>query len=269
MLEVEINGEKVPAKEAEAVLKEKLVHAEWLDKVDLNNSLFLTHLLCQERMNGILRGMKEKERYNSVSRIFGTEQFSSYGELVHKARMELEERRLAFSQKRGQLIAEEETLEHRIQGIKLEISEFSPASRNNQWSTALHNYEAVFQKAAVSEDEDQVISLIKEAEEQIEALVQERNLLENDTIRRLDLAKDAMTSLQEKLPLLMQWERENHLTQTLDEHLNTIQKLLRLNEEADSFCKTNRSSSKTNSCMRIYSSKQRQFSIEPITYLKR
>ncbi|MGO4182697.1 hypothetical protein AB4Z17_16040 [Paenibacillus sp. TAF43_2] len=235
LLEVEINGEKVPAKEAEVVLKEKLVHAEWLDKVDLNKSLFLTHLLCQERMNGILRGMKEKDRYNSVSRIFGTEQFASYGELVHKARVELEERKLAFSQKRGQLIAEEDTLEHRIQGIKLEISEFSPASRNNQWSTALHNYEAVFQKTAVSEDEDLVILLIKEAEEQIEALVQERNLLENDTIRRLDLAKDAMTSLQEKLPLLMQWERESRLTQTLDEHLNTIQKLLRLNEEADSF----------------------------------
>ncbi|WP_054024821.1 AAA family ATPase [Bacillus sp. FJAT-28004] len=234
-LEVEINGEKVPDYKAEIVLKEKLVHAEWLDKVDLNKSLFLTHLLCQERMNGILRGMKEKERYNSVSRIFGTEQFAVYGDIVHKARIELEERRLAFSQKLGQLTTEEEMLEDRIRGIRMDLTDTSPASRNNQWLSAFHHFVDEFQISPVSEDQDQVTNFIKIAEAQVELLEQERIYLEEDTFRRLELAKDASTSLQDKLPLLIQWEQENKLAQTLDEHEIRLYKLQMLYDNTTIF----------------------------------
>jgi len=235
LLEVEINGVKVPDHKAEIVLKEKLVHAEWLDKVDLNKSLFLTHLLCQERMNGILRGMKEKERYNSVSRIFGTEQFAVYGDIVHKARIELEERRLAFSQKHTQLTTEEEILEDRIRGLRSDLSDTSPASRNNQWLSALQHFEEEFQISPVSEEQDQMANVIKEAEAQVERLEQERIYLEEDTFRRLELAKDATSSLQDKLPLLTRWELENKLAQTIDEQEIRLHKLQMMYDDTNHF----------------------------------
>ncbi|WP_145410829.1 AAA family ATPase [Paenibacillus xylanexedens] len=74
--------------DAEHLLKRLLVKPAWIEKVEVSRGLHLTHILGQEKLNEFLRGMKDGDRYDSVSLLFGTEHFlkykDSYNELLKK-----------------------------------------------------------------------------------------------------------------------------------------------------------------------------------------
>ncbi|HEU4962623.1 MAG TPA: SMC family ATPase [Bacilli bacterium] len=93
-LELELLGEgkRVRGEEAEAMLRRLLIREDWQGKVELGHGLQLTHLLGQEQINRFLRGLKGKERYQAISVLAGTEDFSRYKGMLEETKRELTER---------------------------------------------------------------------------------------------------------------------------------------------------------------------------------
>lgn len=85
---------------AELILKYLLVNDAWLEKVEVSRGLHLTHILGQEKLNEFLRGMKDGDRYDSLSLLFGTEQFIKYKEVYNELNKKLSVR---FLQVEGQI----------------------------------------------------------------------------------------------------------------------------------------------------------------------
>ncbi|MDQ6421937.1 SMC family ATPase [Paenibacillus sp. LHD-117] len=236
---VEVNGDSLPEEDAEDVLKGLLVHKEWLERVDVNKSLFLTHLLCQERMNGILRGMKEKDRYHAVSRIFGTEQFTVYRDVVHKAKAELEIRRDEFQRKLDSLKADKQSLEMRSQSLKAELDDASTLSRHSQWQTTLQSFQEEFPSLLSSMSAPREIKeWVQEAQSQSDRLELERSEIDNVMFRKLALAKVALTSLVDKQPQLMQWEQQYQLAAALHDMELKTERLQQLFDDTDAYLET-------------------------------
>ncbi|MCR8855658.1 AAA family ATPase [Lysinibacillus fusiformis] len=67
--------------DAENRLKKWLIHQEWLHKIDSPTTMLgLTHILSQEKISEFLRGMQERDRYDAISTIFGTDYLDKYRE---------------------------------------------------------------------------------------------------------------------------------------------------------------------------------------------
>lgn len=76
--------------EAEKTLKKWLIHEEWLSGISSPTTMLsLTHILSQEKMGQFLRGMQERDRYDAISTIFGTDQFDKYREGFRAVRNKL------------------------------------------------------------------------------------------------------------------------------------------------------------------------------------
>lgn len=78
--------------DAESLLKTLLVKQAWTEKVEVSRGLHLTHILGQEKLNEFLRGMKDGDRYDSLSLLFGTEHFLKYKELYNELIKEINNR---------------------------------------------------------------------------------------------------------------------------------------------------------------------------------
>lgn len=73
---------KVDGEAAEKLLRTWLINEIWYDKVkDASRIIGLTHMLSQEKLSDFVRGMKDGERYNSLSVLFGTEHFMKYSDV--------------------------------------------------------------------------------------------------------------------------------------------------------------------------------------------
>lgn len=67
--------------DAENRLKKWLIHQDWLHKIDSPTTMLsLTHILSQEKISEFLRGMQERDRYDAISTIFGTDYLDKYRE---------------------------------------------------------------------------------------------------------------------------------------------------------------------------------------------
>ena len=67
--------------DAENRLKKWLIHQNWLHKIDSPTKMLgLTHILSQEKISEFLRGMQERDRYDAISTIFGTDYLDKYRE---------------------------------------------------------------------------------------------------------------------------------------------------------------------------------------------
>jgi len=86
------DGGRIEGAAAEAWLGGQLVREEWREKVEPARGLSLTHLLGQEQMNRLLRGMKGKERYQALSVLLGTDDFARYKELFAQTQRKLQEK---------------------------------------------------------------------------------------------------------------------------------------------------------------------------------
>lgn len=75
---------------AELTLKKWLIHKDWLPDIEsLTTMLSLTHILSQDKMGEFLKGMPERNRYDALSTIFGTDHFEKYREGFRKVRIDL------------------------------------------------------------------------------------------------------------------------------------------------------------------------------------
>lgn len=75
--------------QADEMLISLLINKEWSKKVTFNRTFNLTHVLGQDRFQDILRGMKDSERYDSMSQIFGTEHFYEFRTVINEAKQQL------------------------------------------------------------------------------------------------------------------------------------------------------------------------------------
>lgn len=234
-IEVEVGGKVIRDKTAEDVLKKLLVNKEWLERVDVNKSLFLTHLLCQERMNGILRGMKEKDRYHAVSRIFGTEQFIVYREIVHKAKIELEGRIGDFQRKLSSLREDKTDLENRIQELSNRLTEPSETASHSKWQMIIKLFKEEFHSFSFSKEPIEIEVLVQEAQAHSNRLDLERQKIDSIMFRELELGRRALLSLKEKSPLLKQLEYQHHVKNSLKDANSTMEQLEFLITNADEY----------------------------------
>ncbi|WP_099331452.1 AAA family ATPase [Priestia aryabhattai] len=168
--------------EAESVLNDHLINENWKKKVNLKDSLSLTHLLGQERMNQFVRGMREKDRYDSLSAMFGTFRFNQLREVSREVEKELK-------QDKESLIQELDNISVETKGINREI-EMLLAYHHQQFSDdillqenkighkdflekrnlELHKYMGHFNKNINPSDfsEQQWIDIVKENQKEIE-----------------------------------------------------------------------------------------------------
>ncbi|RCW52063.1 AAA family ATPase [Paenibacillus prosopidis] len=79
-LTINYRGEVFEGETAQNTLRKLIVNLEWVDKVKIEKTLSLTHVLGQEQLNSLLRNNSSKERYNMVSSLIGTEQFYLFRE---------------------------------------------------------------------------------------------------------------------------------------------------------------------------------------------
>ena len=95
------------SEEAEATLKKWLINDEWLSKIGSPTTMLsLTHILAQEKISEFLKGMQERDRYNALSILFGTDHFDKYREGFRNTR---------------------NTLNAQLEGLKIQIEERTSA----------------------------------------------------------------------------------------------------------------------------------------------
>ena len=129
-------GDKYRDKEAEEILEKFLVKENWREKIDSTNKMLsLTHILSQEKLAEFVRGTNEKERYNSVSFLFGTDQFKKYRNL--------------FMDKTNQLLEIKNKIEKKISNLDGAISQLTQqisSCEYNEDETGIKDFEEDLQK---------------------------------------------------------------------------------------------------------------------------
>jgi exonuclease SbcC len=93
-LTIHLEGESITYSniEADHFLNQYLINENWREKVSIKESLSLTHLLGQERMSQFVRGMREKDRYDSLSSMFGTYRFNQLREIARTVERDLKQK---------------------------------------------------------------------------------------------------------------------------------------------------------------------------------
>ncbi|KAA9003924.1 SMC family ATPase [Paenibacillus spiritus] len=77
-LKVVINDSKTfYDSEAEQLLSILLINEHWRSRINLQRGLSLTNILGQEQMDSLIRGIKDKDRYDNLSVLFGTQHFQN------------------------------------------------------------------------------------------------------------------------------------------------------------------------------------------------
>ncbi|EJS13516.1 hypothetical protein IKS_03595 [Bacillus cereus VDM062] len=176
--------------EAEDTLKRWLINEEWLPKISSTTTMLsLTHILSQEKIAGFLRGMQERERYDAMSIIFGTDHFDKYRE--------------GFRLVRNTLIAELEKFKVQIQerksnrdNLQSEIKELESRIGDNedtQFNNELENYFKVYPEARVYQND--LEKLIESTISNQQGIEMERKKLQNEY--------HLLNEVQEELPNLV------------------------------------------------------------------
>ncbi|PFX61616.1 hypothetical protein COL36_10430 [Bacillus wiedmannii] len=125
-LELFENGKKYEGElSPQEHLAEILVNKEWRHKVTedkLNNMFNLTHYLGQEKMLHFINETKDKERYDALSTVLGTDYFQFY-ESRFKAAKELLKKDIEKNdQEENKLIAQQQFLKKEIERLEIDLS---------------------------------------------------------------------------------------------------------------------------------------------------
>ncbi|BBH24052.1 hypothetical protein Back11_53970 [Paenibacillus baekrokdamisoli] len=169
--------------DAENLLKRLLIKPAWIEKVEVSRGLHLTHILGQEKLNEFLRGMKDGDRYDSLSLLFGTEHFLRYKDIYNELIKKINDR---VNQIEGQ-ITEGSRKKTEIKESIDELNKKFSDSNQKPLSVALSEYKDNFlvpENLFEKEDWNALIPLI---EKETETLKQRRYDLENKERRIHDL----------------------------------------------------------------------------------
>ncbi|MFE5437273.1 AAA family ATPase [Bacillus cereus] len=106
-------------------LAEILINKEWRHKVteDKLNSMFnLTHYLGQEKMLHFINETKDKERYDALSTVLGTDYFQFYESRFKSAKELLKKDIEHNDQEKSKLIAQQQFLNKEIGSLEVDLS---------------------------------------------------------------------------------------------------------------------------------------------------
>lgn len=212
-----LNGRLIYKDEdAEKILKVLLVENAWREKVDASRGLHLTHILGQEKLNEFLRGMKDGDRYDSLSLLFGTEHFIKYREIYTELNKKISEHSLQID---GQISEEKRKQEELIKSIgQLREKVYDPNQKSlNQ---ILEEYKENFiVPIDLFESEDwNALALLIEKDSEILKL--KRYELENTERRLKDLEEIQDTWLQDKASIKLESSRAERLRASLNDYNN-------------------------------------------------
>lgn len=131
---------------AEELLRTWLINTEWLDQVrEVSTPLSLTHILGQEKLNEFIRGMKDGDRYNALSVLFGTDYFIKFKDIFQNIQRKIEETK---RYKEGQIASinkDIEELKSQISKVKEKLTSDTTVNFQNE----LKNYSKRFNISAV------------------------------------------------------------------------------------------------------------------------
>ncbi|WHY84010.1 AAA family ATPase [Neobacillus novalis] len=135
---------------AEETLKSWLIHEDWLPKIGSPTTMLsLTHILSQEKIAEFLRGMQERDRYDAISTIFGTDHFDKYREGFRIVRNTLngELEKLKVQAREKQLLIDK--LQNEVKELELKIVK----NEDTDFNAELENYINMYPKINVNKDD--------------------------------------------------------------------------------------------------------------------
>ncbi|KAB7665554.1 AAA family ATPase [Bacillus sp. B1-b2] len=210
----EINGD-----EAEMVLQNWLVKEAWRDNIeDTSRIIALTHILGQEKLNEFVRGMKDGDRYNSLSVLFGTEHFLKYKDSFKKISDLL---KIQIQQREGQL----QEVQHSINSIEESISKLNKKillNDNISLKEVLSPYLGYFNNIKQAYEQEQWQEVKKICVQNQEMLKKERYKLENTTYQ-----------FKEAKGLLDGWREGKKFLNELPAKRKTLNQLIMYKEKLD------------------------------------
>lgn len=182
-------GEKIIlGEEANRLLRNWLVEEAWRDKVtEPARGVSLTHMLGQEKLNQLLRGMKDGERYNTLSLLFGTEHFLKYREMFRRISDKLD----AQIQRKNLKIKQIEISIDLLKQIITNLEDKVAANGQQPVKKLLSQYVEYFENARELYDRENWQELRKLVQQNQEGLLNKRYQLVH-AIQSLKAAQDAL-----------------------------------------------------------------------------
>lgn len=128
-LELSINNKRYEGKvPEEEYLAKQIINDDWHDKIPfnkLNNMYNLTHYLGQEKMLNFVNETKDKDRYDTLSTILGTEQFYFYESKFKAAREMVNSDIREIQSNITKLVVKKENINEAINSLKVELNKQS------------------------------------------------------------------------------------------------------------------------------------------------
>ncbi|UDK97559.1 SMC family ATPase [Lysinibacillus sphaericus] len=154
------NGDLYEDKEkAEKILNEWLIRKEWLPNIKSPTKMVgLTHVLAQEKISDFIKGMKDGERYNALSILFGTDYFEKYRNSYLKTRAELKSK---FDELNGGIDEYEKIIKKLDSALKESQNQLNQ-NEDIDFNLAISEYERLYKCTANINDYKELLSEISD-----------------------------------------------------------------------------------------------------------
>lgn len=220
--------------EAEALLKKWLIKNEWIPKISSATSMLgLTHILAQEKMAAFLKVMQERDRYDALSILFGTDHFEKYREGFRNARKilnnQLESLKIQIEEKNKT----RNNLHNEVQELIIKIKQ----NEDQDYNEELKNYFEIFPE--IKRLEDDVEKLQKAILNNQQTLEFDRKNLINDYtilneihkyLPKLVYLREVQKAIYNEKQYLQDFKRLSLLQKKINLLLNNVDEIIKLNQ---------------------------------------
>ncbi|HFK1716341.1 AAA family ATPase [Bacillus cereus] len=160
---------------AENILKRWLINEDWLSKIGSPTTMLsLTHILSQEKIAEFLRGMQERDRYDAMSLIFGTDHFEKYREGFRNVRNSLNSELDQLSGEIRERKLLRDNLKSEVNELELKVGD----NEDKEFNVELENYLKSYPE--IREYKDDLRKLIKSIVSNLQDNQVERKKLQNE-----------------------------------------------------------------------------------------
>lgn len=136
--------------EAEETLKKWLIHEDWLTGISSpTKMLSLTHILSQEKMGEFLRGMQERDRYDAISTIFGTDHFDKYREGFRVVRNKLKSELTLLEVQVSEKKKSKQKLQNEVNELEIKVNE----NKDTNFTDELESYISIYPEIKLYKDD--------------------------------------------------------------------------------------------------------------------
>jgi exonuclease SbcC len=192
--------------------------------------------LGQDRFQDILKGMKDNERYNTMSQIFGTEHFYEFRTTINEAKQKLALRQSTVQAKQKATELEAEKLKTRLEILQQQMIFGQDDFKNRQKTVTDYVQSEKIEINWASE------SLYKDIAGRI---ADRKKTVENDRLR-IQNERIALINIEDRIPETIQYIENEKVLKLKAERLETAKRVKRirleldwLNQQIDTFLSAN------------------------------